>query len=162
MISSKVLRTQIFSETALSTDSWGKRMGTIALDDLPSVDEPYMSKRQLAFFKQKLRDWLNTMVIENGLYAAQIHEESSRTADLLDQTVEVMNRNLALVNGQRSDKLIQQIRAALQRIEDGTYGYCLSTGEEIGLKRLLAWPIATLSVEAQELRERRMRQFNTG
>jgi DnaK suppressor protein len=162
MISSKVLRTQIISETALSTDSWGKRMGTIALDDLPSVDEPYMSKRQLAFFKQKLRDWLNTMVIENGLYAAQIHEESSRTADLLDQTVEVMNRNLALVNGQRSDKLIQQIRAALQRIEDGTYGYCLRTGEEIGLKRLLAWPIATLSVEAQELRERRMRQFNTG
>ena len=137
-------------------------MGTIALDDLPSIDEPYMSKLQLAFFKQKLSDWLNTMVIENGLYAAQIYEESARTADLLDLTVEVMNRNLALVNGQRSDKLIQQIRAALQRIEDGTYGYCLRTGEEIGLKRLLAWPIATLSVEAQELRERRMRQFNTG
>jgi DnaK suppressor protein len=109
-----------------------------------------------------LLDWLHQVKTENSKYTSQIHEETARSADLLDQTVELISRNMALVNGQRSSKIIEQIKAALKRIEDGSYGYCLSTGEEIGLKRLLAWPIATLSVEAQELHEKRMRQFSAG
>ena len=134
----------------------------MAMKSQPNFDGAYMSEKQLDFFKQKLLDWLNQVETENTQYTSQILAETARTADLLDQTVELISRNMALVNGQRSGKIIEQIKAALKRIEEGSYGYCLSTGEEIGLKRLLAWPIATLSVDAQEQYEKRMRQFNTG
>ena len=133
-----------------------------ALKFKPEVDEPYMSERQLDYFKNLLVDWLNKVSLENGQYAQQIYRETSRAPDLLDESVEVMNRNMALLNGQRSRQIMRQINAALKRIEDGSYGYCLSSGEEIGLQRLLAWPVATLSVEAQELHERRTRQFQQG
>lgn len=132
----------------------------MALQSQPNFDGAYMSEKQLDFFKQKLLDWLNQVETENTQYTSQILAETAPIADLLDQTVELISRNMALVNGQRSSKIIEQIKAALKRIEEGSYGYCLSTGEEIGLKRLLAWPIATLSLEAQEQHEKRMRQFN--
>jgi DnaK suppressor protein len=134
----------------------------MALQSQPNFDGAYMSQEQLNYFKQQLLDWLNQVETDNTQYTSQILAETARTADLLDQSVELISRNMALVNGERSNKIIEQIKAALKRIEEGSYGYCLSTGEEIGLKRLLAWPIATLSVEAQELHEKRMRQFNAG
>lgn len=123
----------------------------------PSVDEPYMSTCQLAFFKQKLLSWRDKVLAENNQYTFQLLQEIPIVPDQLDQSVEAMNRNMALLNGQRSRIIIQQINAALKRLEDGSYGYCLSSGEEIGLRRLLAWPITTLSLEAQELHERRLR-----
>jgi len=136
-------------------------MGNMALKYQPKSDEPYMSERQMAFFKEKLLSWREIVATESGQYAAQIQQETLRIPDPIDQSVEVMNRNMALLNGQRSRLIIQQINTALGRIEDGSYGYCLSSGEEIGLRRLLAWPIATLSVEVQELHERRMRQYSS-
>lgn len=136
-------------------------MTQIALKYQPDIDEPYMSERQLTYFKEALLDWLDKVSFANDQYAQQLYRETGRAPDLLDESVEVMNRTMALLNGQRSHQIIRQIKAALQRIEDGSYGYCLSSGEEIGLQRLLAWPVATLSVEAQEMHERRVRQFQS-
>lgn len=136
-------------------------MTQIALKYQPDIDEPYMSERQLTYFKEALLDWLGKVSFANDQYAQQLYRETGRAPDLLDESVEVMNRTMALLNGQRSHQIIRQIKAALQRIEDGSYGYCLSSGEEIGLQRLLAWPVATLSVEAQEMHERRVRQFQS-
>lgn len=125
-----------------------------------NADEMYMSAEQINFFKEKLLHWRNTMLAENDLYKTQLLRENTRLPDILDQSVEVMNRTMVVLEGQRSRMIIQQIAAALKRIEEGSYGYCLQSGEEIGLRRLLAWPIATLSVEAQEQQERRQRLFS--
>jgi DnaK suppressor protein len=84
-----------------------------------------------------------------------MQQDPVRLPDLVDQSVKNMSREMTLVNAQRSRLLVAQINAALRRIEDGSFGYCLASGEEIGLKRLRAWPIATLSVEVQEDREQR-------
>lgn len=115
----------------------------------------YMSTEQLDYFRQRLEQWRETVLAKTDEYSTLMQQDPVRLPDLVDQSVKNMSREMTLVNAQRSRLLVAQINAALKRIEDGSFGYCLASGEEIGLKRLRAWPIATLSVEVQEDREQR-------
>ena len=121
----------------------------------PSEIEAYMSERQLAYFRQKLIDWRNDILRGSGMTLQELKEEDTRLADSSDWASAEMQRNFSLRTRDRERKLLAKIEQALQRIEDGTYGYCEETGEPIGLSRLEARPIATLCIEAQERHERR-------
>jgi DnaK suppressor protein len=125
----------------------------------PSEDEPFMNQRQRIYFKNKLIAWKEEIVRQNRETLHVLHEDSAQHADLADRATSETDRALELRARDRQRKLIAKIDAALARIEDGTYGYCEETGEPIGLKRLDARPIATLSLEAQERHERRERVF---
>jgi DnaK suppressor protein len=128
-------------------------------DYRPSEDEPFMSEKHRAYFRQKLAAWKDEIIRQTRETLAGLHEDSTQHADLADRATSETDRNLELRARDRQRKLIAKIDAALSRIEDGTYGYCEETGEPIGLKRLDARPIATLSVEAQERHERRERVY---
>ena len=119
-------------------------------DCSPSEDEPYMCEQHRSYFRAHLIRWKNILTDESRRCNTALHQENSRVPDIIDQVTENTSRNIAYINGQRSLLIIRQIDAALERIEDGSYGYCLQSDEEIGVRRLLAWPIATLSLEAQE------------
>ncbi len=125
----------------------------------PSEDEPFMNERQRIYFRQKLLAWKEEIIRQTKETLAGLHEESTQHADLADRATSETDRALELRARDRQRKLIAKIDAALARIEDGSYGYCEETGEPIGLKRLDARPIATLSVEAQERHERRERVY---
>ena len=125
----------------------------------PSEYEPFMNVRQRAYFRQKLLNWKEEIVRQTRETLAGLHEDSTQHADLADRATSETDRALELRARDRQRKLIAKIDAALARIEDGTYGYCEETGEPIGLKRLDARPIATLSLEAQERHERRERVY---
>jgi DnaK suppressor protein len=125
----------------------------------PSEDEPFMSGRQRIYFRQKLMAWKEEIIRQTKETLAGLHEDSSQHADLADRATSETDRALELRARDRQRKLVAKIDAALARIEDGTYGYCEETGEPIGLKRLDARPIATLSLEAQERHERRERVY---
>jgi len=127
-------------------------------DYSPSEDEPYMNPRQLEYFRRKLLLWREQLLKESDETRNQLKEESIREIDVLDQGVLELSMNLKLKTRDRSRKLIYKIDDALERINNGTYGYCEQTGEEIGLSRLEARPIATLSIEAQEWHERMERR----
>ncbi|WP_439542765.1 RNA polymerase-binding protein DksA [Hyphomicrobium sp.] len=118
-----------------------------------------MSEKHRAYFRQKLTTWKEEIIRQTRETLAGLHEDSTQHADLADRATSETDRNLELRARDRQRKLIAKIDAALARIEDGTYGYCEETGEPIGLKRLDARPIATLSVEAQERHERRERVY---
>jgi DnaK suppressor protein len=128
-------------------------------DYRPSEDEPFMNERQRLYFRQKLLAWKEEIIRQTKETLAGLHEESTQHADLADRATSETDRALELRARDRQRKLIAKIDAALARIEDGSYGYCEETGEPIGLKRLDARPIATLSVEAQERHERRERVY---
>jgi DnaK suppressor protein len=128
-------------------------------DYRPSEDEPFMSERQRMYFRQKLLAWKEEIIRQTRETLAGLHEESTQHADLADRATSETDRALELRARDRQRKLVAKIDAALARIEDGSYGYCEETGEPIGLKRLDARPIATLSVEAQERHERRERVY---
>jgi DnaK suppressor protein len=125
----------------------------------PSEDEPFMNERHRAYFRQKLLTWKEEIIRQTRETLAGLHEDSTQHADLADRATSETDRALELRARDRQRKLIAKIGAALSRIEDGTYGYCEETGEPIGLKRLDARPIATLSLEAQERHERRERVY---
>jgi DnaK suppressor protein len=125
----------------------------------PSEDEPFMNERHRIYFRQKLLSWKEEIIHQTRETLAGLHEDSTQHADLADRATSETDRALELRARDRQRKLIAKIDAALARIEDGTYGYCEETGEPIGLKRLDARPIATLSVEAQERHERRERVY---
>jgi DnaK suppressor protein len=125
----------------------------------PSEDEPFMNERQRAYFRQKLVTWKEEIIRQTKETLAGLHEDSAQHADLADRATSETDRALELRARDRQRKLVSKIDAALARIEDGTYGYCEETGEPIGLKRLDARPIATLSLEAQERHERRERVY---
>jgi DnaK suppressor protein len=125
----------------------------------PSEDEPFMNERQRMYFRQKLVAWKEEIIRQTRETLAGLHEESTQHADLADRATSETDRALELRARDRQRKLVAKIDAALARIEDGSYGYCEETGEPIGLKRLDARPIATLSVEAQERHERRERVY---
>ena len=145
----------------------GKKMtaraksSTIVLppDYRPSEDEPFMNERQRMYFRQKLVAWKDEIIRQTRETLVGLHEESTQHADLADRATSETDRALELRARDRQRKLVAKIDAALARIEDGSYGYCEETGEPIGLKRLDARPIATLSVEAQERHERRERVY---
>jgi DnaK suppressor protein len=128
-------------------------------DYRPSEDEPFMNERQRMYFRQKLLAWKDEIIRQTRETLVGLHEESTQHADLADRATSETDRALELRARDRQRKLVAKIDAALARIEDGSYGYCEETGEPIGLKRLDARPIATLSVEAQERHERRERVY---
>ncbi|MDQ0463848.1 DnaK suppressor protein [Caulobacter ginsengisoli] len=123
----------------------------------PTDDEPFMNERQLEYFKQKLLDWKEDILRESRETVSHLQKETENHADLADRASSETDRSLELRTRDRQRKLISKIDEALRRIEEGAYGYCEETGEPIGLARLEARPIATLSVEAQERHERRER-----
>ncbi|WP_282799734.1 RNA polymerase-binding protein DksA [Bombella apis] len=129
-------------------------MITLSPDYRPSDDEEFMNERQLAYFRQKLLQWRMDLLKEAGETLASLSEGGIREADLTDRATVETDRAFELRTRDRARKLIIKIDMALARIEDGSYGYCEETGEPIGLQRLEARPIATLSLEAQERHER--------
>jgi DnaK suppressor protein len=126
----------------------------IDLDYKPTDDEPFMSDRQKSYFREKLINWKNDILREARETLEILQQENANLPDIAetDRAIELRARD-------RQRKLISKIDAALQRIDDGTYGFCEETGDPISLKRLDARPIATLSIEAQERHERREKVY---
>jgi DnaK suppressor protein len=125
----------------------------------PTDKEPFMSERQREYFRQKLFNWREDILKEAKETIQHLQDESQNHPDLADRASSETDRAIELRARDRQRKLINKIDAAIQRIDDGTYGYCEETGEPITLKRLEARPIATLSLEAQERHERRERVY---
>ena len=129
-------------------------MLTLPPDYRPAEDEEFMDARQSEYFRQKLLRWRNDLLREADGTLASLSEGGIHEADITDRASVETDRALELRTRDRARKLISKIDQALQRIEGGTYGFCEDTGEPIGLRRLEARPIATLSIEAQERHER--------
>jgi DnaK suppressor protein len=125
----------------------------------PTESEPFMNEKQQEYFRQKLLAWKEEILREARETLQHLHDESQNHPDIADRASSETDRAIELRARDRQRKLIAKIDAALQRIDDGTYGYCEETGEPISLKRLDARPIATLSIEAQERHERRERVY---
>ena len=121
--------------------------------------EQYMNKEQLDHFALILQNWKRDLMVEVDRTVLHMKDEAANFPDPNDRATQEEEFSLELRTRDRERKLIRKIDEALKRIEDGSYGYCLETGEEIGIKRLEARPVATLSVEAQERRERREKQY---
>jgi DnaK suppressor protein len=121
--------------------------------------EAYMSKEQLEHFRQILQSWKRDLMEEVDRTVSHMKDEAANFPDPNDRATQEEEFSLELRTRDRERKLIRKIDEALKRVEDGSYGYCLETGEEIGIKRLEARPVATLTIEAQERRERRERQY---
>ena len=134
---------------------------TVAVDETyrPSEDEPFMNERQKDYFRRKLLIWKDDILRESRETLAALQNESENHSDLADRASSETDRAIELRARDRQRKLIAKIDSALSRLEEGSYGYCEETGEPIGLKRLDARPIATLSIEAQERHERRERVY---
>ena len=122
---------------------------------IPNKKEKYMCYKHRAYFKQKLTEWKNEIIKSNSqaLYSSNLVDNVS-SPDIVDQASSYTEKNVEMRTVNRQIKLISKIDAALKRLKDGTYGFCEETGEPIGLKRLVARPIATLSIAAQEKHER--------
>jgi len=127
---------------------------------IPNDKEKYMSEKQKTYFKKKLADWKNEIIEINskGLYLNDIDHEIS-SPDVLDQAASQTEKTVEMRSLNRQIKLLSKIEKAIKKIQDNTYGYCEDTGEPIGLKRLIARPIATLSIEAQEKHEKNEKIF---
>lgn len=121
--------------------------------------EQYMNKEQLDHFRQILSSWKRDLMEEVDRTVLHMKDEAANFPDPNDRATQESEFSLELRTRDRERKLIRKIEEALQRVEDGSYGYCSETGEEIGVKRLEARPVATLCVEAQERRERREKQY---
>ena len=128
-------------------------------DYTPSEDEPFMNAKQKEFFKRKLLLWRADIVQETKETLNSLQKEVVNFADLADRASSETDRSLELRSRDRQRKLISKIDEALLRIEEGSYGYCEETGEIIGLKRLTARPIATLSIDSQERHERKEKVY---
>ena len=122
---------------------------------IPNGKEKYMCERQKAYFKKKLIEWKNEIIELNskGLYLNKVDHEIS-SPDVVDQAASQTEKNVEMRTLNRQIKLLSKIEGAIKKINNNTYGYCEETGEAIGLKRLIARPIATLSIEAQEKHEK--------
>jgi DnaK suppressor protein len=125
----------------------------------PSDKEPFMNERQREYFRDKLLLWKDDILKEAKETLQHLQDENQNHPDLADRASSETDRAIELRARDRQRKLIAKIDAAMQRLEDGTYGYCEETGEPISLRRLEARPIATLSIEAQERHERRERVY---
>jgi DnaK suppressor protein len=135
------------------------RGAATTVDYKPTDKEPFMNPRQREYFRRKLENWKEDILRESRETLENLQEESQNHPDMADRASSESDRALELRTRDRQRKLISKIDAALKRIEDGTYGYCEETGDPIGIARLDARPIATLSLEAQELHERRERVY---
>ena len=127
---------------------------------IPKEKEKYMCAKHLAFFKKKLTDWKADLIKTNNeaLYNSSM-DDNSASADIVDQASSYTEKNVEMRAINRQIKLISKIDAALKRIKDETYGFCEETGEPIGLKRLMARAVATLSIAAQEKHENEEKIF---
>ena len=134
-------------------------MSEVDTEYRPSMDEPFMNERQKAYFREKLTAWKAEILREARETLEVLQEENANHADLADRASSETDRSIELRARDRQRKLISKIDSAIQRIDEGTYGYCEETGEPISLKRLDARPIATLSIEAQERHERREKVY---
>jgi DnaK suppressor protein len=121
--------------------------------------ERYMNQEQLNHFRTILENWKRDLMVEVDRTVTHMKDEAANFPDPNDRATQEEEFSLELRTRDRERKLIRKIDEALKRVEGGTYGYCLETGEEIGIKRLEARPVATLTIEAQERRERRERQY---
>ena len=134
-------------------------MSTEVVDYRPTSDEPFMNPRQREYFRHKLERWTEDILRESRGTLETLQEENQNHPDMADRASSESDRALELRTRDRQRKLISKIDAALKRIEEGTYGYCEETGDPIGIARLDARPIATLSLEAQEMHERREKVY---
>jgi len=127
---------------------------------IPNEKEKYMCEKHKKFFKEKLINWKNEIMESNakGLYLNEVDREIS-SADIIDQASSQTEKTVEMRTLNRQMKLLSKINKAIKKIDDNTYGYCEETGEPIGIKRLIARPIATLSIEAQEKHEKNEKIF---
>ena len=127
---------------------------------IPNEKEKYMCEKHKVYFKKKLIEWRNEIVESNtkGLYLNEVDREIS-SADIVDQASSQTEKTVEMRTLNRQIKLLSKINKAIKKIDNDTYGYCEETGEPIGIKRLIARPIATLSIEAQEKHEKNERIF---
>jgi DnaK suppressor protein len=122
---------------------------------IPNKKEKYMCEKHKVYFMRKLTEWKNEIIKSNSqaLYSSDLVDNIS-SPDVVDQASSYTEKNVEMRTVNRQIKLVSKINAALKRLKDGTYGFCEETGEPIGLKRLIARPIATLCIAAQEKHER--------
>ena len=133
---------------------------SLLLDEYrPSEAEPFMNSRQREYFRSKLMAWKAELRAASQGTVSSMQMEILNAPDMVDRATSESDRSIELRARDRQRKLLNKIDQALQRIEDGSYGYCEDTGEPISLRRLEARPIATLSIEAQERHERRERIY---
>jgi len=127
---------------------------------VPSSKEKYMCEKHKVFFKKRLIEWKNEIIKSNSntLFSKDVDQEIS-SPDIIDQASSQAEKTLEMRTINRQRKLLTKIEKAIKRIDNNTYGYCEDTGEPIGIKRLIARPIATLSIEAQEKHERNEKIF---
>ena len=127
---------------------------------IPTDKEKYMNAKQKAYFKTRLIQWKNEIIESNNksLYLSDVDHEIS-SPDIVDQASSQTEKTIEMRTLNRQRKLLGKIDQAIKRIENNTYGYCEETGDPIGIKRLIARPIATLSIEAQEKHERNEKIF---
>ena len=135
-------------------------MVKISKNYIPKESEKYMCEKHKLFFKNKLTEWKKDLVRTNNeaLYNSSL-DDNSISADIVDQASSYTDKTVEMKAINRQIKLISEIDKALMRIKDDTYGYCLDTAEPIGLKRLMARPVATLSIAAQEKHEKEEKVF---
>tara|TARA_Y100001936_G_C16036241_1_gene648752 strand:- start:679 stop:1089 length:411 start_codon:yes stop_codon:yes gene_type:complete len=127
----------------------------------PTKKEKFMNAKMKEYFRQKLVNWKNGLIEGSSQTIMKLkNEESVSQPDITDRAAEEIERSFELRTRDRERKLISKIDMALKRIEDGSYGYCEETGEPISLKRLEARPVATLSLEAQEMHEKAEKRLN--
>ena len=126
----------------------------------PNEKEKYMCEKHKKYFKKKLIEWKNEIIESNtkGLYLKEVDSEIS-SADIIDQASSHTEKTVEMRTLNRQMKLLSKINKSIKKIDDNTYGYCEETGEPIGLKRLIARPIATFTIEAQEKREKKEKIF---
>ena len=129
-------------------------MAKLSKNYKPTQKEKFMNAKMRNYFKQKLLDWKNELLKESSQTLNNLQSDNEAKADITDRASEEIDRSFELRTRDRERKLINKINAALQRIEDGSYGYCDETGDPISIKRLEARPVATLSLEAQEMHEK--------
>ena len=136
-------------------------MTKISKNYKPAQKEKFMNAKMKEYFRLKLTDWKNELLKESSQTLVNLQkEENTAKPDLTDRASEEIERSFELRTRDRERKLINKIEAALRRIDDGSYGYCEETGEPISIKRLEARPIATLSLEAQEMHEKQEKKIN--
>ncbi len=167
VISHPITNSQDTDATGDSEDSEGQDLSSVNLLAGPRNVKPYiarrgeqyMNKEQLEHFRQILNTWKRDLMQEVDRTVLHMKDEAANFPDPNDRATQESEFSLELRTRDRERKLIRKIEEAIKRIEDGNYGYCVETGEEIGIKRLEARPVATMCVEAQERRERRERQY---
>ena len=137
-------------------------MAKISKNYKPTQKEKFMNAKMKEYFKQKLLSWKNELLKESSQTLNNLQSDNEAKPDITDRASEEIDRSFELRTRDRERKLINKINSALLRIKDGSYGYCEETSEPIGLKRLMARPIATLSIEAQERHERDEKIFIDG